>query len=92
MQVLVPIWVWWLLVGMNAFVFLLAVGDKMNAQRGKRRIRERTLLGGALLGGSLGLLVGMVLVRHKVRKPSFLLRLLMIVVVQAVIVTYVYFA
>src|SRR5687768_3511430 len=51
--------------------FGACVWDKQRAQGGGSRVRERTLLVWALVGGSPGLLVGMVLVRHKVRKASF---------------------
>ncbi len=87
---MIPMWLWWILGGLNAVALVLAVVDKVRARRGLHRIRERTLLGVAFLGGSVGLLVGMVLVRHKVRKPSFLIRLLGIVVVQSALVAWLY--
>ena len=82
----IPPWVWWILAALNVIAFLLAINDKMRARRSAHRIPERTLLGVALIGGSVGLLTGMVLARHKVRKPSFLGRLLFVVLVQAAIV------
>lgn len=57
--------------------------DKARAQRGRKRVPERALLGLALVGGSPGLLTGMVLVRHKTRKTAFLLPLALILVAQA---------
>lgn len=55
----------------NALSFLLMLADKHKARKKKWRIPEATLLGVAALGGSLGALTGMYLVRHKTRKPKF---------------------
>ena len=61
---------YWFLVA-NAVAFVLCGADKFFAKRGWRRIRERTLLGIAALGGSVGMLTGMNLFRHKTLKPAF---------------------
>lgn len=87
---MIPVWLWWIFGALNALALLLAIVDKVRARRGLHRIRERTLLGVAFLGGSVGLLIGMVVVRHKVRKPSFLIRLFAIVVVQSALVAWLY--
>ena len=62
--------------------FVLAWIDKRRAARGERRIREATLLTWSVFGGSPGLLAGMLLLRHKVRKATFLVRLLLVVLAQ----------
>lgn len=61
----------------------LCIHDKRQARHGRARVPERTLLGLALLGGSPGLLLGMLLARHKTRKAAFLLPLALILVMQA---------
>lgn len=66
--------------------FALAAVDKRRAQGGGRRIREDTLVASALFGGSPGLVLAMLLLRHKVRKASFLARFLVVVLLQAVLV------
>lgn len=55
----------------NALGFTLMLTDKRKSRRGARRIRERTLLGVAALGGSVGALAGMYLFRHKTRHARF---------------------
>ncbi len=57
----------------NVAGFALMHADKKKAVKGKWRIRERTLLWTAALGGSLGALAGMQLFRHKTRHPAFFL-------------------
>ena len=55
----------------NLVLFVLFGRDKAAARRGARRTPETTLLALAVLGGSLGGLLGMLLFRHKTRKPAF---------------------
>lgn len=57
--------------GVSLLVFLQFAVDKACAVRHKRRIRERTLLAGLLLGGAVGGLLAMMLCRHKTRKARF---------------------
>lgn len=59
------------LIVINAAGFLIMLLDKHYAQTGHWRIRESTLLAVAVLGGSLGSLLGMYTARHKTRKPKF---------------------
>jgi uncharacterized membrane protein YsdA (DUF1294 family) len=47
-----------------------------------RRVPERTLLAIALLGGTLGAPAGMLLFRHKTRKPAFLIPFIVPAIVQ----------
>jgi uncharacterized membrane protein YsdA (DUF1294 family) len=65
--------------------FGLAVWDKGQARRGRARIPERVLLGGALVGGSPGLVLAMLLARHKTRKLAFLAPLVLIVALQCAV-------
>ena len=80
-------WLPWLLAWVAAasvVAFVAAVLDKTRARarpRG-RRVRENTLLGLGLLGGSPGLVLAMLVARHKVHKGGFLAKLAAIVAVQ----------
>ena len=55
----------------NAAGFLLMLTDKQKAKKNKWRIPEATLLGAAVIGGSLGILIGMHTARHKTLRPRF---------------------
>ena len=55
----------------NLWTFMLFGFDKLRAGAGHWRIAESTLLGFALLGGSLGALAGRRIFRHKTRKQPF---------------------
>lgn len=61
------------LLAVNIAAWILYGLDKWKAKSGKRRISERTLLLTALAGGSAGALSGMLLFRHKTRKPRFMI-------------------
>ena len=55
----------------NAISFLLMLVDKYKAKKNLCRIPERTLMGFAAIGGSIGALAGMYLVRHKTKHLKF---------------------
>lgn len=55
----------------NAISFLLMLIDKQKAKKNRWRIRERTLLGVSAIGGSVGGLLGMYLLRHKTKHLKF---------------------
>ena len=77
----------WYLAAIN-FTTWVAYGlDKGRAKSGKWRIPERTLLLLALVGGSLGALAGMIMFRHKTRKPKFYISVPVMFVAHCVIVT-----
>ncbi|ABQ04053.1 DUF1294 domain-containing protein [Flavobacterium johnsoniae] len=67
----------------NIFVFILAGYDKNLARKNKRRIPENTLFFLQLIGGTPGLLTAMFLFRHKTRKTSFIVKFILILLVQA---------
>ena len=63
----------------NLAAFLQMAIDKRLAVKGKSRIPEAQLIAPALLGGFPGVLLGMLLFRHKTVKRSFQLKLLLAV-------------
>lgn len=73
----------------NAAAFALMLEDKWKAKKNRWRIPEATLMGVAALGGSIGALAGMYLVRHKTQHPKFTLGIPLILAVQMVIATWI---
>lgn len=72
------------LVLINAAGFLLMLIDKQKARRGAWRIPEATLMGVAVLGGSIGAIAGMRLFRHKTKHPKFYIGLPCILAAQII--------
>ncbi|MFH7011609.1 DUF1294 domain-containing protein [Flavobacterium sp. FlaQc-52] len=66
----------------NSLTFLIAGYDKYLAIKNKSRISENTLFTMALIGGSVGLLLAMILFRHKTSKTSFIVKFLIIILLQ----------
>ena len=67
---------------LNAIAFAVAGYDKRRAVNNKFRIPEKTLFTIAFIGGSVGLLLAMLIFRHKISKTSFLLKFSVIIIVQ----------
>ena len=66
----------------NAAGFLLMLIDKWKAKKNRWRIPEATLMTVALLGGSIGSLLGMYTVRHKTMHLKFVVGIPVILVLQ----------
>ena len=70
----------------NLITFVTFAIDKMNAILGKSRIRILTLLGLAFVGGSVGALLGMYLLRHKTRVAYFTVGIPVMMLMQVAVV------
>lgn len=66
----------------NAVGFLLMTVDKYKAKKNLWRIPESTLMTVALIGGSVGSLMGMYTVRHKTKHLKFTVGIPVILVLQ----------
>lgn len=55
----------------NIISFIAFGLDKYFAKKDKKRISEKTLIAMAFLAGGLGAISGMVIFRHKTKKPLF---------------------
>lgn len=85
------------LTPLNVIVYLLCINligilimyiDKKKAKYGRWRISEKALLIVALLGGSIGTIIGMYWFRHKTQKIKFTLGFPTILISEIVIITY----
>ena len=74
----------------NALGFLLMLVDKHKARKNRWRIPEATLMCVAVLGGSIGSLIGMYTVRHKTKHPKFTVGIPLILIVQLTAAYFVY--
>lgn len=72
------------LILINAIGLILMLVDKHRARKNRWRIPEATLLLIALLGGSIGSLLGMYTVRHKTRHLKFTVGIPVILALQIV--------
>lgn len=70
----------------NIFAAVLTVFDKLRAIHHGRRVREATLLLVAALGGNPAMLVFMLMIRHKTRKPKFMVGIPLILLAQIAVV------
>ncbi len=70
------------LIGINVALFCLCAFDKSSAAFAANRVPEKVMYLFAALGGSLGLILGMKLFRHKTQKSSLQFFLLVIVATQ----------
>ena len=73
-----------LIINAVAFIFMLA--DKIKARKNLWRIPEKVLFLSAILGGSIGSLLGTYLLRHKTKHFSFVLGMPLILAVQIIAV------
>ena len=77
------------LLFLNLLGFFFMHLDKERAKSGKWRIKESTLITIALLGGSIGSLLGMKVFRHKTKHNKFKYGIPFIIIVQVLIYIYI---
>ena len=70
----------------SIITFLCFGIDKWKAKAHKWRIKEATLIGLCIIGGSIGGLLGMHLFRHKTKKPLFFIGIPLILIAQIAII------
>ncbi|MBE4948491.1 DUF1294 domain-containing protein [Chryseobacterium culicis] len=66
---------------MNVFALAVFGFDKWQAKKHRWRISENILLGISLLGGIIGAAAGMIFFNHKVSKKSFLMKFILVVLI-----------
>ena len=76
------------LIAINIVTFLVYGIDKWKAKQGSWRISETTLLILAVIGGSIGALLGMKVWRHKTQHKKFKYGLPLILIIQIILIGY----
>ena len=69
----------------NAIGFILMLVDKIKARKNLWRFPEKVLFLSAIIGGSIGSLLGMYVFRHKTKHFSFILGMPLILAIQIVL-------
>ena len=72
----------WYLAAVNLLAFILMGVDKSKARRGAWRIPEKALFLAAIIGGSVGALLGMYTFRHKTKHRCFVIGMPVILLLQ----------
>jgi uncharacterized membrane protein YsdA (DUF1294 family) len=76
---------YWYLLVINILAFVCYGLDKLKAKRNARRISEHALLLLALVGGSVGAWLGMLVWRHKTKHAKFRWGVPMILLLQVAV-------
>ena len=74
------------LIAINVVTFFMYGIDKWKAKRSKWRISEATLLGMAVIGGSIGAWLGMRMWHHKTMHKKFQFGIPLIIVAQVAMI------
>lgn len=78
------------LIIINVLGFILMHIDKKNSKKRRRRIPERVLMSTAVFGGSIGIMAGMEIFRHKTKHNSFRIGVPVTLVLEIIIVAIFY--
>ena len=70
------------LIFINLFTFFAFGIDKLKAIKEKSRVRNTTLFGLAILGGSIGALIGMHIFHHKTKTWYYIYGIPLILIIQ----------
>ena len=76
------------LIGINLITFIVFGIDKRKAVKHRCRIPEKNLFGLAIVGGSVGALLGMYVWRHKTRVWYFVVGIPAILIAQTAVMVY----
>ncbi|MGX4599612.1 DUF1294 domain-containing protein [Faecalimicrobium sp. JNUCC 81] len=74
------IYIYFIIINIIGFYFMYI--DKRKAIKNEWRISESTLISMAIIGGSLGSLLGMYTFRHKTKHPKFTIGIPFIILLQ----------
>lgn len=75
--------IWLVVISLVAFIQMGY--DKMQAIRGKWRVKEKKLWIIALIGGAIGSFLAMIIFRHKIRKKIFVVGFTLLAIIYSFI-------
>ena len=76
------------LVIINLAGFIIMLIDKSRAKHNEWRIPEKKLIGISIIGGSIGMLLGMHVFRHKTKHTKFTIGVPVILIIQIIAAMY----
>lgn len=79
------------LLAMNLLAFVLMASDKKKAKSGVWRVPEKVLFLSAILGGSIGAIIGMQVFRHKTKHWYFKYGMPAILILQIVLAAFLWY-
>ena len=82
---------WLYIIVINIIAFVTMGIDKLKSKLGAWRISERTLFAVAFLGGSVGILGGMHVFRHKTKHAKFKWGIPLIIIIQGILLQWISF-
>ena len=74
------------LIIINLIAIVVTAHDKLAAIRQRRRVPEKTLMLISALGGAPAMYLTMLVIRHKTRKPLFMIGILIIFLLELAII------
>ncbi|QOW11440.1 DUF1294 domain-containing protein [Kaistella flava (ex Peng et al. 2021)] len=81
----------------QAYLLTLSIGsfiyfavDKIKAKKHQKRVPENSLLLLTLFGGTIGSVLGMIIFNHKTAKKSFIIKMLVVILIQILILYLIY--
>lgn len=69
----------------NVIAAIICLADKLKAKTGGWRISEKTLFAVSLIGGSVGMYITMLVIRHKTKHKRFMIGIPIIIFIQTAI-------
>ncbi|WMJ89575.1 DUF1294 domain-containing protein [Anaerocolumna sp. MB42-C2] len=77
-------------VTINFASFLVMGADKQKAKKNQWRIKEKTLFTLAVIGGSLGSILGMFCFHHKTKHCRFVIGMPIILIIQVILIIFLF--
>jgi uncharacterized membrane protein YsdA (DUF1294 family) len=74
------------LISINIITFLIYGIDKYKSINQKYRISEKALLLFGAIGGLVGAIIAMLIFRHKLKKTSYMMKFLSIIVIEVSVI------